>query len=354
MVSSDMNALLSQAYGCCILGDLAQARTLITQLRSAFAIENRPQQAAEIMLLEGVVALYSGDIDAGRDRLRRALAIGQLFPQADLAQVASGWLAMAAYNDGDVLAAAALLKSAIDMGVVATDRARLRLATIAGNLCEYAAEPAAARSWNAASRRAASALGLSGVLSSVIFAMAVSSLDASQLKRLTGTLQPEEGQDTLMLVQGAIGYDAGAGRGAQPNLSRLALGMAYNLCARHEEALQTLRRYVADTTGSRKGDAACGVVELALAQLGVSTQPLSADLYADVQAAGALLVEPLERAAWLCAMAEHHHRQGEAQAAQRHRQAMAQALEARASLSAALARALEQSALLAPPADWPS
>lgn len=349
-----MNALLSQAYGCCILGDVAQARTLITQLRSAFAIENRPLQAAEIMLLEGVVALYSGDIDAGCDRLRRALAIGQHFPQTDLAQVASGWLAMAAFNEGDVLTAAALLKSATDMGVVASERARLRLATVAGNLCEYAAKPAAARSWNAASRRAALALGLSGALSSIIFNMAVLSIDASQLKRLTGTLQPEEGQNTLTLVQAAMGYDTGVGHGAQPKLHRLSLGMAYSICGRHDDALLTLRRYVADATGSRKGDAACGLVELALAEMGASPQPLSAGLFADVQAAGALLVEPLERAAWLCAMAEHHQRQGDTQAAQHHRQAMAEALAERAGLTAALAQVLEQGALLAPPTDWPS
>lgn len=352
MNSTELNVLLSRAYDACLLGNTGQAKKIIDEVRRSFVIESSPHHAAEIMLIEGALGLYSGAIDAGCDRLRRAIVIGQYYPNTDLVQLAYGWLSLASYNGGDVMKAAEFLTLALGSGVVTSQRARLRLATTAGNLSEYAGQSASGRQWSLASRRAASAMGLTGVLSSVIFSMAVSSLDSSQLKRLNGTLSLEDGQETLRAVQSAMSYDAGAGYGAQLNLHKLALGMSYSICGYFDEALNSLRCYVSDAAGSRREDAACGLVEFALAEMAVSRKPLTAEMHAQLDRKGQQLREPLERAAWFAAMAEHHLLSGSLEVARDCERNKVLALEHRNQVSSELSALLSQNGLLVPPTDW--
>ncbi|RVT51603.1 hypothetical protein [Rubrivivax albus] len=347
-----LGTLLHQAYGSCITGNVRQARSTILEIRRNFVIEKSPVHAAETMLIEGVLSLYSGEIDSGCDRLRRAIAIGQFFPGTDLSQVACGWLSLACYNAGDIIKSAEYVGTSLESGEVKSQRARLRISTTAANLSEYAGLPDAARRWNAASRRAATALGIPGVLTSVIFSMAVASLDASQRKRFNNVLSDEDAQETLGIVQSAIGYDARAGLGAQPNLHRLALGMSFSICGRYREALNALQCYLEDANGSRQEDAVCGFVEFALAEMNLSRQPLAQDLLQKLEAIGVKLREPLERAAWLSALEDHYVLVGDIVRAQAYCKEKIDALEHRERLSSELSKLLERKNLMSPPAEW--
>lgn len=355
METSEFRAVLLRAYCDCLVGQIDRAAMIVKALRERIEIAESPAVAGDTMLVEGVIALYSGSIETARERLTRAALIGGHLSALDIAPVARGWLALAAYNEGKVLEAADLLRTALCESMaqsVQTPRTRLRLATTAANLAFYADRADVAKVWNLAARRAATAMQLAGVLSSVIFSMAVSSLDACQRKKLSGVLRAEEGQETLMAVQSAVNYDAGFGRGVQPMLHQLALGMAFNICGQYQDARRVLRDYVSAAFGSRIEDAACGFVELAFAELGSSRAGLDADVLSQVVRMGDLLCEPLERAAQFAVLAEHFARVGDDSAHKANLLKKSAALSERESLVSRLRESLAGSELSKPPVGW--
>lgn len=352
MRSSDFQLMLSEAYAACLLGKVEVARRIVADIRSAGSIQDDPACATEVMLIEGVIELYSGKIDLARNRLIRVVAIGRHLNEVDKVPLALGWMALAAYNDGLVLESANLLAEAVESDAIFSPRVRLRLATTASNLATYACLGESSKRWNLASRIAAAEVGVPGVLSSVVFSMAVSSIDAAQLKNMHGELSSDEALATLQAVESAINYDAAAGQGVQTVLRKLALGMSLNLCLRYTEAGDVLSDYISAPEGSRECDAVCGLVELAYAYQGLSPSPLDNAIFERLLKSGSILEEPLERAAWCSVVAENYLRTGDGLNHQRFAGDKRDELAIRDELSAALSSSLARLNLLEPPAGW--
>lgn len=352
MDSCDVQAMLAHAYNDCVTGRIAAAQNVVVSVRESFDISHQPADAVEIFLIEGIIQIYLGNIRDGVDRLHRSCAIALAIDAHESVALARAWLSMVRFNEGKVLEAAGLVSESLRSNALATERLRLRIGTMAAVLCRYCGQKLSSDRWFLVARLAATRMNVSGVLSSLIFDLAVSEIDLCQLERLEGRLDPVVAETVHRQVCSALRYDAGAEAGAQNVLHDLALGMSLNLCGRFREAKDHLMAFLDAPQVSRDADLACGVAELAMAELGLGAGPLGPDLESRLISCEGLVVEPLERAILFAAIAECFRRRGfliDAESAEAKKVAE---LTLRRNICSALGSKLDELQLISPPGFW--
>lgn len=347
-----LKALIARAYVAATLGDLDQADALVAQARASGALAHDVACTAQVMLVEGVAAIYRNDAPRARERLLRVDLFGGQLGASELSALAKGWLALLEYNAARFEEAAGLLAPTVGGADPPTDRVRLRAATLLSLLCEYAGASDAAAQWLLAARLAASSMGIAGALSTVLFDQAVAAIDSYRIGRLRAALDAHKARELLLRVESALHYDAGAGVGALPALHRLALGMALNLCAEHARAAEELRRFTAATPDPHAAGWICAQAELAVAELALADGPLPAPIVACLQAALELPTDAGERAVLQNVLAEHCRRSGQAAQARAHAMQRQRELQEHAQQAERLRTGLAACGLLAVPSHW--
>jgi tetratricopeptide (TPR) repeat protein len=318
----------------------------------ARAIEENAKDAIEVMLVEGVIRIYTGKIPDGVDRFRRVIAIGEAIGSENLTNLGRAWFSLVCYNEGKILEAGDLLVQATRFVGFSEPRTILRISTVAGLLCEYAGYEKAASSWLSAARIAVQNIGIPGVLSSVIYDMAVAAIDTSALRKMLGQLTSTEAAQLLLRVKSAVNYDSGAGVQVQSSLHWLALGMAFNIAENYLEAEKSLQIYLQTVPESRSADRICASVELAIAQAGRGGPCISSSLVSEIERGIGILIEPTERALALEVLAKNHERSGLLDASKRRRADALLEIGRRQEISHVLGLAIQENSLTFPPAKW--
>jgi hypothetical protein len=343
---------VGDAYLSALAGNLEKASMCIEQVRCSYTIENSASMAAEVMLVEGVIHIYSGRPKAGVERLKRVVAIGDSAALYNLAALARGWLAVLHYNEGDVIAAGKVLSEALRFAEHADARTCLRISTVAGGLCEYSGLGESAAQWLLAAQRACSRLAVPGVLSSVVYDLALAAVDSAAAKKLAGKLSKNDANNLPLRVRSALNYDSIANVGVYRELHWLVLAMAYNICSNYGEAKLHLDRYFDDPQSFRAADQVCAYIELAIAQSAGGELDFDSDLIESIKSGMSLLVEPIERAVAFDILALNYQRLGLIRESQSMRERYYLEINRRIELSNSLELLISDGVLLMPPTAW--
>lgn len=352
MNTAPLGTMTHRSYLAATSGRLEEAQTIIQEIRSEPAFLSTPWLVAEVILVEGVIAVYRGDIEYAKGRLTRVVAFCEQSPLNDLTALARGWLALIAYNDGDVVESAHLVARGLEFHAELSARSRLRLSTITSLLSAYVGLDEVARKWLLSARIAASELGVKGALSSVAFDLAVAALDRCSYDRLRGQLSANAAADVLVRVNSAKGYDAGAGSTLQPSLHMLAHGMALNLCGRYAEAREQILHFLRTEPTSRYGDSVCAKSELALANLGARDFPLEDAMEMELWSALSRLSDPIEKGSLIAVLIESNMRRGLMDRAMEMKILLDEQIQIRMGLECDLSRVLHASGMISPPDNW--
>jgi len=350
--TADLTTMTYRSYLAATSGLLCEAQSIIQEVRSEPTFLSTPSLVVEVILVEGVVAIYRGDLEHAKSRLSRVVAFCEQSPLNDLTALARGWLALIAYNDGAVVESAHLVARGLECPAELSSRARLRLSTIASLLAAYVGLDEVAKRWLLSARIAASELGVRGSLSSVAFDLAVAALDRCSYDRLRGQLSSSAAEDVLIRVTSAKGYDAGAGSTLQPSLHVLAYGMALNLCGRYTEAQGEIRKFLGSEPASRYGDSICAKSELALAILGSQDLPLEDSMEVELWSALSRLRDPVEKGALIAVLSESNMRRGLVDRAMGMKVLLDEQIKVRMGLELELSDVLSAAGMMSPPSDW--
>jgi hypothetical protein len=346
------DSVIASAYRSAVVGKLSAALSSISFIRSRWKIESKPRDAIEVMLVEGVVHIYAGRISDGIDRFRRVIAIGDVVREGNLASLGRGWYALVLYNEGKVLEASEILARSLGEVEAMQPRTILRVSTVQGLLCEYAGFGQAAIEWLNAARIAAQRVAIPGVMSSIIYDMAVAAIDSAAFRKLSGRLEDSQARQLLLRVRSAINYDIGSGTRIQSGLHILALGMTLNICGEYAEAERHLLRYLQMMPDSRLADRVCASVELAIAQVGSGASQLDPTVVRAIEEGLSILTEPTERALALNVLAKNLERSGLIDESLLRRSAMQSEIVRREQMSLALRASIETNSMMFPPRQW--
>ena len=343
---------IESAYRNAVLGDLSAAASDISRIRSRWPIENQPRDAVEVMLVEGIIHIYAGRIADAIDRFRRVIAIGVAIRDGNLASLGRGWLALVLYNEWKVLEASEMLAQALGEVDAMQPRAILRVSTVQGLLCEYAGFAQAAVEWMNAARIAAQRVAIPGVMSSIIYDIAVAAIDSATFRQLSGRLDDAQARQLLLRVRSAINYDIGSGAKIQSGLHMLTLGTTLNICGEYGEAERHLVGYLQVMPDARLADRVRASVELAIAQVGSGAPRPAPAVVRAIEEGLEVLVEPVERALALNVLAQELERSGLLEESLARRSAMQSEMARREQIAVALRASIEASSMMLPPRQW--
>lgn len=351
--NQELSALVEAAYRHALSGRLAQAEALVVQARQCRPLREGAQESVEVMLIEGVVHTYKGEVDAARDRFRRVAALGTLMPAgSDAAAHAWGWQALLEYNRGDVLAAADCVGRACADPARARPLTRLRVAVNAALLCEFAGQQGAARGWLAAARTVAPACGLPGITGVIAYDLAAVRLNEAAVQHLRRPTPPDEARALLLQVRSAMHFDAATGVQVQAPLHDIVQAMALRLLGQPAEAIPLLERYIAQARCVAEADLLSAGLELADCRLAADPAHHDPALEADLEAALQQLADPGERAHAADLLGRLARRRGDTGAATRWHALADEALALHDTRRAALADRLAALALTVVPPAW--
>lgn len=295
--NNELSALVEAAYRHALSGRLVQAEALVVQARQCRPLREGAQESVEVMLIEGVVHTYKGEVDAARDRFRRVAALGTLMPaDSDAAAHAWGWQALLEYNRGDVLAAADCVGRACADPARARPLTRLRVAVNAALLCEYAGQQGAARGWLAAARAVAPACGVPGITGVIAYDLAAVRLSEAAVQHLRRPTPTDAARALLLQVQSAIHFDAATGVQVQAPLHDIVQAMALRLLGQPADAIPLLERYIAQARCVAAADLQSAQVELVACRLAADPAHDHPALETDLEAALWQIADPGERA----------------------------------------------------------
>jgi hypothetical protein len=348
----DLRLIIGAAYLDALSGDLDGASQGVERVRSKCSIESSASMAAEVMLVEGVIHVYSGRTLAGVERLRRAVAIGDSATLRNLAALARGWLAVVYYNDGDVISAGGILSEALCFAEYADARTCLRVSTVAGGLCEYSGLGKSAANWLTVAQGAARRMAVHGVLSSVVYDLALAAIDSAAARKLVGTLSASEARSLPLRVRSALNYDSTANVGVHRDLHWLILAMAYNICADYSEAESCLELYAKGASSFRAADRICACIELAIAKSKGGELDFDPELIEDIENGLGLLVEPTERAMAYDILSINYQRQGLDCESEFMRNRYFLEINRRTEIASSLERLICEGPLVTPPLAW--
>lgn len=351
--NQELSALVEAAYRHAWSGQLAQAEALVVQARQCRPLREGAHESVEVMLIEGVVHTYKGEVDAARDRFRRVAALGTLMPAgSDAAAQAWGWQALLEYNRGDVLAAADCVARACTDPARARPLTRLRVAVDAALLCEYAGLQGAARGWLAAARSVAPACGVPGITGVIAYDLAAVRLSEAAVQHLRRPTPAEAARSLLLQVRSAIHFDAATGAQVQAPLHDMVQAMALRLLGQADQAIPLLERYIAAARCVAEADLLSARVELAACRMAADPAHGDATLEADLEAALWQLADPGDRAHAADLLGDLAGRRGDADTAAHWHAAADAFLAEHDARRAALADRLGALALTAVPPAW--
>lgn len=348
----DLHLIVSKAYLSALAGELDAASAGIEWVRSQCAIQSNAAMAVEVMVVEGVVHIYSGRTRAGVERLSRAVAIGDSAKLQNLAALARGWLAVVHYNEGDVVAAGGAVSEALRFPEFAEARTRLRVSTVAGGLCEYSGLSKSAAGWLTAAQSAARGMGVPGVLSTVVYDMALAAVDSAAARRLEGSLQSSDAKSLPLRVKSALHYDETANVGVHRELHWLILGMAHNICEEYVEASSCLEKFLSGPRSFRAADQICAYIELAVASSKGGALDVDSDLIEKITDGLGLLIEPVERAMAFEILSSSYRRQGLIYESALMKEKYALEIGKRTDLSSSLENLIREGPVFCPPMSW--
>lgn len=350
--NEELSALVEGAQRHAWSGELDQAEAMVARARLCRPLREGAWESVEVMLVEGVVHTYRGEVDAARDRFRRVAALGALLPASDAAAQAWGWQALLDYNRGDVLAAADCVGHACAAPERARPLTRLRVAVNATLLCEYAGLSGAARGWLAAARGVAPLCQLPSVTGVIAYDLAAVRLGEAAVQHLRRPTPPDTAHALLLQVRSAIHFDAATGARVQASLHDMLQAIALRLLGRPAEAIVLLERFVGQTQGIAEADRLSARLVLAACRLDLDPghpEPLPA---ADLDAAMHLLDDPGEHAQAADLRARLADRVGDSDQAGRWRDRADEALARHDERRGRLAERLAALALTAVPPAW--
>lgn len=294
--NEDLSTLVEGAQRHAWSGELDQADAMVARARLCRPLREGAWESVEVMLVEGVVHTYRGEVDAARDRFRRVAALGALLPASDAAAQAWGWQALLDYNCGDVLAAADCVAHACADPGRARPLTRLRVAVNAALLCEYAGLSGAARAWLALARSVAPMCQLPSVTGVIAYNLAAVRLGEAAVQHLRRPTPADAARALLLQVQSAIHFDAATGAQVQAPLHDMVQAMALRLLGQPADAIPLLERYIVQARCVADADLLSAQVELAACRLAADPPHDHPALAADLEAALWQLADPGERA----------------------------------------------------------
>lgn len=153
------------------LGDVAKARSLLSEVRSEPNAMSEPSVVSLINWAEGLLEFRSGDSDRGVDKWNRARAIASAVDFSEGAAIASAWLAFAAYLREDLIDLSKNARFALQGGIAEYPQALSRLSLTLALCFHYCGDITSARRYYGISHRAATECGDEVELSALIHDM---------------------------------------------------------------------------------------------------------------------------------------------------------------------------------------
>lgn len=248
MSSTDpgLDAALDEALRLARLGDSAATKAHIEQVRQRHDVHGCPQAALRLMLAEGVMLAYGGDLAGARDRMRRALVLCVPGTASRHEAMAHAWMAFLDYGDaryGDVVHHAF---EAIRLGQGTSRPACARAASLIGMLHTVCGDGETAARWFAQARRLAAADGDGAMTSAIIFNMAASRFAAARVRQVGEGQAGAIDQADLLFLQSSRNYDDGRRLAVQGFLHRMLQGFALAATGEHRRALESLALFDTD------------------------------------------------------------------------------------------------------------
>jgi len=239
-IEPGLDAALDDALQLARLGDAAATRQRIESIRREFNVHRAPQATLQLMLAEGIMLAYDGDLDGARDRMRRALALCALATEPRHAALAHAWTAFLDYSDGHHDQVAEHAIEAMRLGQGVSRPACARAASLIGMLHNACGACERASAWFGLARRLASADQDGAMTSAIIFNMAASRFAAARVRQV-GEGEPAvvDGAD-LLFLQSSRNYDDGRRLDVQGYLHRMLQGFALAATGEHSQALDCL------------------------------------------------------------------------------------------------------------------
>lgn len=198
-------------------GREAEAREELNRLQARALAQPRVELAAWLHLAEGLTAYFSAFGGGARERVRRAQVMAQAAKLPALQSLCDAWLAQMAFVDRDidrlVIHAAAVLAAPAD------NPAACRVASALGMAWDLAGDPAAASSWYAWGRRAASADGDDAGLAALLYNQM--QMRALRIRHAALAGEPGEAPAVLLGVDSIGHFDDAVGGSARADLTPL-------------------------------------------------------------------------------------------------------------------------------------
>lgn len=239
-IAPGLDAALDDALQLARLGDAAATRQRIESIRRDFDVHRAPQATLQLMLAEGIMLAYDGDMDGARDRMRRALALCALATEPRHAALAHAWTAFLDYSLGELDRVAEHAVEAMRLGQGVSRPACARAASLIGMLHNASGAGERASAWFGLARRLASADQDGAMTSAIIFNMAASRFAAARVRQVgEGEDAGVDGAD-LLFLQSSRNYDDGRRLDVQGYLHRMLQGFALAATGEHRQALDCL------------------------------------------------------------------------------------------------------------------
>lgn len=239
-IDPELDLALEDTLRLARLGDAAATRARIDAVRQGFDVHRAPQATLRLMLAEGIMLAYDGDLDTARDRMRRALALCALTTEPRHAALAHAWTAFLDYADARYDEVRTHAFEALRLGQGVSRAACARAACLIGMLRMSCATPEQAAPWFGLARRLASADQDGATTSAIIFNMAASRFAAARVRQVGEGEEDAIDAADLLFLQSSRNYDQGCRLDVQGYLHRMLQGFALAATGEHRQALECL------------------------------------------------------------------------------------------------------------------
>lgn len=201
-------------------GREAEAREELSRLQARALVHPRIELAAWLHLAEGLTAYFSAFGGGARERVRRAHVMASAAGLRTLQALCDAWLAQMAFVDRDIDSLVSHAGAVLAAGAAAPDHAAAcRVASALGMAWDLAKDEAAASSWYAWGRRAASADGDDAGLAALLYNQM--QMRALRIRHAALAGEPGEAPAVLLGVDSIGHFDDAVGGSARADLTPL-------------------------------------------------------------------------------------------------------------------------------------
>lgn len=205
-----IEGLLNSALESARIRLLSESRAALLRLRRDYKLHENARVMAKVMLIEGVVATYSGDTKVALDRMLRGLEISKAARISEMICLLNAWLASAYFNAGE------LIRSVNRAKLVVTDSsdedvdARARAYGMLGVSCEICGLDDLAKDWFSRSRALIQGESDRAMLSATILNMAIARLSRRRFGMVFDRVPSDSSSLELLFMRSSKSYDSGA------------------------------------------------------------------------------------------------------------------------------------------------